>query len=138
MNLDLSKELDRKKAQSRLNKLMLKGARIELKAYQGGKTYSQLKYLHAIIKIWAFENKLTLREAKELIKYSLDYTYKKEGYEFLKSFQDASKEELFVFIQNFRTWSDTNGTYLMSADEYKGQIDEVEFEVGKFKHHLQC
>ena len=129
MLLDLSKQFEAKKAQTKLEQLIKKGAKIELIEKRAIRSVKQNSYLHAVITIFAIEYGETIEYTKQQIFkatvnaeiFIYERANKKTGEvrEDLRSSKDVSTQEMNVAIERFRNFASENGIYIMDADEFK-------------------
>lgn len=133
MKLDLSKEIDQKRAKSYLDNLMEKGSRIELKKVVSKRTTSQNSYLHVCLTIFSKETGYTISESKDLFSDMLPelMLYDKKGRTFRRSTSDLSTAELSEFIEKVREVCNNQlGIYVPDAEEYLISKFEIEREYG--------
>lgn len=129
MLLDLSKQFEAKKAETKLSQLIKKGAKIELTEKNAMRSVKQNSYLHAILTIFAVEYGETIEYTKQTIfkatvnadLFIYERTNKKTGEirEALLSSKDISKDEMIIAIERFRKFASENGIYIMDAEEFK-------------------
>ena len=129
MLLDLSKQFEANKAETKLDQLIKKGAKIELIEKREVRSIKQNSYLHAIITIFAIEYGETIEYTKQQIFKAVvnpgifiyERVNKKSGEirEALKSSSDLTTEEINISIERFRNFAAENGIYIMDADEFK-------------------
>ena len=134
MIYDLSKQIDRSRAEKRFVQLMGEAVKIELKK-KVKRSLNQNSYLHVIIGFFALETGYTSVEAKQIYKECTPqvYEYKKDDKKFIRSSADISTSEMSITINRFRDYSSSEaGVYLPSADE-KEFLKECEREIEKNK-----
>lgn len=135
MKLDLSKPYDLNRARQYFNKLIKKGAKVELKEYRNQRSLSQNAYLHVLFTIIANDTGYTVEEAKTAIKRRCDFMiYTKNTEKFLRSTTDLDTKEMTDFIDWLRLFSmEELDVYLPTPDEYlQGQ-----FEIEKELEHVK-
>lgn len=144
MIYDTSKDFDRQRAITRLNHLISKGRKIELKAIEK-RSLSQNSYLHLLLSLLAMETGNTLDYVKEIFyKRAANkelFVREKEDeilgkVEYLRSSADLSKEEMTLSIDRFRDWSSqTAGIYLPTANEQEF-LASIEYEMSRYKQWI--
>ena len=131
MKYNLSSTIDQQRAILRLETLIKRGAKIELKEFQPIRSMPQHRYAHKCIEIF-FVKELgyTMDEgkivAKQLFAQDNDWsTYTIGEHTFFKSFGMSgdvdklfNKEETMVFIEWIRNLANEHGTYIASAEDY--------------------
>ena len=116
MKLDLNKELDRQKFQTRSAHLLEKRKKVELKEIVKARTYSQNSYAHVLFSLFGMEFGYTLEEAKTHAKRKCPFMqYENKGEKFLKKTSKLDKKEMTDFIEWFRTYAGKQGCYLPSS-----------------------
>jgi len=134
MRLDLSKNIDRTRAAAYMNKLIEKGAKIELKQFKPKRSLSQNSYLHLALSIIANESGYSLAETKTLMKRQYGLMYEKNGQKFLKSTSQLDTKEMTDFIDFLRSFSlEQLGAYILSPEEFL----ENQFYVLKELDHVK-
>ena len=129
MLLDLTKQFEINKAETKLSQLIKKGAKIELTEKKAMRSVKQNSYLHAILTIFSVEYGETIEYTKQTIfkatvnaeLFIYERTNKKTGEirEDLKSTKNISKDEMNIAIERFRNFASENGIYIMDAEEFK-------------------
>ena len=129
MLLDLTKQFEINKAETKLSQLIKKGAKIELTEKKAMRSVKQNSYLHAILTIFAVEYGETIEYTKQnIFKATVNsdlFIYERtnkitgEIREALLSSKDISKDEMIIAIEKFRKFSSENGIYIMDAEEFK-------------------
>lgn len=135
MKLDLSNDIDKKRAEIYFKKLQQKEAKIDLKEVKPRRSISQNSYLHVCFSIMALETGYNLEEIKVLLKrtYGEGMIYKKNGHKFLRSTADLNKEEITYFIDWLRDFSQKEfDCYIPTSQEYL----ENQFMIDKQYEHL--
>lgn len=139
MKLDLSTEFDQNKARTRLETLIQRGAKIELKEFIPVRSLEHHRYAHKCIEIF-FTKELgyTVDEGKQKAKmlFAQEYdwaTYEVNGDRFFKSFAMTgdndkifNREETTIFIDWLRNLANEHGTYIPTPDEYFMHQWEIE------------
>lgn len=95
----------------------------------------QNKYLHLIIGWFGNEFGYTLEEAKMIYKMLNKeiYFYEKDGFDFVRSSADISKEDMTRSIECFRKYSNEMGCYLPEPDEQEYLLAiKIELENSKY------
>lgn len=137
MKLDLSKSFDASKALNRLQQLIEKGAKIELREILKKRTINQNSYLHACISLFAVEFGYTLEEAKTHLKRECEFMRYVKGDEvFLKQTSGMDTKQLSDFIEWIRNYSSEKGCYIPSAGEYLENQFYIDKEIEKNKCFL--
>jgi len=129
MLLDLTKQFEINKAETKLQQLIKKGAKIELTEKKAMRSVKQNSYLHAILTIFAVEYGEQIEYVKQTIfkatvnadLFIYERTNKITGEirEALLSSKDISKDEMIIAIEKFRKFASENGIYIMDAEEFK-------------------
>ena len=129
MLLDLTKQFEINKAETKLSQLIKKGAKIELTEKKAMRSVKQNSYLHAILTIFAIEYGEQIEYVKQTIfkatvnadLFIYERTNKITGEirEALLSSKDISKDEMIIAIEKFRKFASENGIYIMDAEEFK-------------------
>ena len=131
MKFNLSKDLDKKIAQERFNKMLSKGSKIELKEFRFKRTLDQNRYLHVCIAYVCLDTGYTREEAKIVLKREYGLVYDKAGVKFLRSTKDLDTKECADFIEWIRNFSLDNGSYIPTPEEYLENQFEIEKEFEK-------
>ncbi|MBG7630640.1 MAG: hypothetical protein IZT56_09425 [Bacteroidetes bacterium] len=129
MLLDLTKQFEINKAETKLSQLIKKGAKIELTEKKSMRSVKQNSYLHCILTIFAIEYGEQIEYVKQTIfkatvnadLFIYERTNKITGEirEALLSSKDISKDEMIIAIEKFRKFASENGIYIMDAEEFK-------------------
>lgn len=141
MKFDLSKDIDRKKATTRLDALIKKGAKAEIKEHRGVRSVNQNSYLHVCIGMVALETGYTIEEAKTELKREFSKTergrfslYEKNGKKFLMSTALYDSKQMTNFIEFIRDLaSEQLGCYIPTSEEYLTLQFEIDKELEKLK-----
>ena len=115
---DLSKPEDLKSAQVYFDKLVKDGSKIELRKIAPKRTINQNSYVHALFTLWGTHFGYSVDEAKQVIKSHLGYVYEKKGVWFCERTSEMDTKQLAIFIDKFRNWSNSEGLYLPTSEEY--------------------
>ncbi len=119
MKLDLSNQIDQKRAESYLAKLIEKQARIEIKKFYAKRTLSQNAYFHVACTILSDYSGYTVDEMKIIIKDQLEFmTYTKHGHKFYVSSADLDKIKFMALVDYTRDFGDQNGCYIMTPEDW--------------------
>ncbi len=119
MLLDLSNNIDLKKADEYFCKLKSLGSKIEIKKIIPKRTTSLNSYLHVCISLYAIHFGYTLDEAKTLLKRLCSFMiYEKNGVKFLKKTSKMNNRECSDFVEWIRNHSSKEGCYIPSSEEY--------------------
>ncbi len=130
MKLDLSNEIDRKRAGSYLAKLIEKQARIEIKKFIPKRTIQQNKYFHMACSILSDYSGYTVDEMKIIIKDQLEFmTYTKHGHRFYISSADLDKIAFIALVDYVRDFGEQHGCYIPTPAEYLESQFEIEREL---------
>ncbi len=134
MIYNLSKYIDRQRAQKRFDELMDERTKIELKKKQK-RSLRQNNYLYLLIGFFALETGYTKIESKTIYKEQSPeiYEYEKDGHKFIRSSANLTTTEMAITIDKFRNYSSSEaGLYLPEANE-QAFLDEIEREIEKNK-----
>lgn len=119
MKLDLSKDFDINKARTRLESLISKGSKIELREVTKPRTRDQNAYFHVCMAILGDYAGYTIDEMKIIIKDQLEFmTYEKNGHRFYVSTADLDKELFTKLIDFTRSFGENHGCYIPTPDQY--------------------
>lgn len=135
MIYDLSKEIDRQRAQGRFDTLLEEKTVITL-TKKAKRTLRQNSYLHLILAWFSIETGYTASESKQMYKRVNReiYEYEKEGIVYIRESSDLSTEEMALSIDRWRNYSaDKAGVYLPEANQ-EAFLTEIEIEMSKNKH----
>lgn len=146
MIYNLSKVIDQNKAKDRIDWLISKGKRIELKEIREKRTSLQNRYFHLLINYWALEYGETFEFTKQevfkrLVNPDTFVTTRKnpksgKEREELKSSADIDTKEMTDCIDRFKNWSVTKtGIRLPDANEHEF-IDHIQNEIDKNRQWL--
>ena len=108
-----------------MSKLISDGAMVELKRITTKRTLDQNAYIHVLFNLFGLEFGYTLTEAKTIVKrhFADIFVYEKNGTKFLGHTSEMNTKQMTDFIDRFRRWSESEGCYLPTPDEYRGKYD---------------
>lgn len=143
MVYDLSSDFQRKSFLARMDKLMEKGAMVELteKAFRSP---NQNRYLHLLIGVVAIETGNTLEDAKkwyfkETCNPDLFHVQHRDKMgnciDHIRSTAELTKEEMSTAIDRFKRWGAENGIYMPNPDD-ASLLKAIEIEMGRMKSYL--
>ena len=143
MVYDLSSDFQRKSFLARMDKLMEKGAVVELteKAFRSP---NQNRYLHLLIGVVAIETGNTLEDAKkwyfkETCNPDLFHVQHRDKMgnciDHIRSTAELTKEEMSTAIDRFKRWGAENGIYMPNPDD-ESLLKAIETEMGRMKSYL--
>ena len=118
-----SKTLEANQLKMRVDKLIEKGAMVELKEKRKkvNRTIDQNAYYHLIITFYGSEVGYTSEEMKMIIKTEISpeiYQYEKGGHIFYKSSADLSLVEMKLSIEQILHHAALHGIYIPSSGEH--------------------
>jgi len=137
MKYDLSLPIDQSRARVKIESLIQKGAKVELKKFQPVRSMPAHKYAHVCIEMFGRDLGYTIDEAKQVFKKLFASerewaTYTVNGETFLKSFEMKEGEKYFnseetaIFIDWLRNLANEHGCFIPSSDEYLIHQWEIE------------
>ena len=143
MVYDLSSDFQRKSFLAKMDKLMEKGAVVELteKAFRSP---NQNRYLHLLIGVVAIETGNTLEDAKkwyfkETCNPDLFHVQHRDKMgnciDHIRSTAELTKEEMSTAIDRFKRWGAENGIYMPNPDD-ASLLKAIEIEMGRMKSYL--
>jgi len=117
---DLENKLEQHKIIQRLEWLIDKQAKVELKEVRKPRTIKQNAYLHVCISLFAIECGYTLDEAKTLLKRQCQFMrYEKNDNLFLRRTREMDTKELTEFVEWIRNYASLEvGLYIPTSEEY--------------------
>jgi hypothetical protein len=115
---NLAGEVPQQKAKAYLDKLIAKGAQVEIVEKRKPRTRNQNAYFWALMSLFGVDTGYTKDEASVVFKRKLGMVYEKEGQKFLRSTASLDVKEMTQYIEKVRNYSALQGIYLPSADEY--------------------
>lgn len=137
MKLDLSKELDKKRATVYFNRLLEEGRKVEIKRLYDSRTLPQNRYLHVVISFFCMETGYTIEEAKQLLynNFGSFMVYEKNGVVFTRSSSDLTTQEMTELIEWIRNVAcfENLGVYVPTPEEYITMQFEVEQYIEQVK-----
>lgn len=146
MKLDLSISFEAKKAQTRLDHLISKGAKIELIEKKKKRTVNQNSYFHALFCIFGMHFGNDLYYVKQVIfKIEVNRELFKRTYvdedtgevlTYWRSTADLDTKEMTLAIERFRNYSSQNGLYLLTSEEYLDNYFHIQQEIDNHKQYL--
>ena len=137
MFLDFTKEIDVKKGQAYIAKLIEDKSKAELSKKQENRTIKLNSYLHVCIHLYAIGFSWTLAESKTFLKRECGFmVYEKNGVPFLKKTSKLDNLECSKFVEWIRNFSAVHGCYIPDADEYKANKYEIDKEINNNKQFL--
>ena len=143
MQYDLKSEFQRKAFQSKVDKLLEKGAVVEL-SEKTFRSKNQNNYLHLLIGVVAMETGTTMDYCKEwyfkrLCNKDLFVTTRVDRYagqvEVVRSSADLTKEEMSTAIDRFKRWGAENGIYMPNPGD-ESLLREIAVEMGRMSKYL--
>lgn len=143
MQYDLKSEFQLKAFQSKVEKLLEKGAVVELTEKEF-RSRNQNSYLHLLIGVVAMETGTTLDYCKEwyfkrLCNKDLFVTTRADRYagqvEVVRSSADLTKEEMSTAIDRFKRWGAENGIYMPNPGD-ESLLREIAVEMGRMSKYL--
>lgn len=143
MQYDLKSEFQLKAFQSKVEKLLEKGAVVEL-SEKTFRSRNQNSYLHLLIGVVAMETGTTLDYCKEwyfkrLCNKDLFVTTRADRYagqvEVVRSSADLTKEEMSTAIDRFKRWGAENGIYMPNPGD-ESLLREIAVEMGRMSKYL--
>ncbi len=132
MKLDLSKEIDRQKANAYFLKLLSEKAKIEIKKFAKPRSISQHGYLHVCLAYFCLETGYSIEESKDVFAGMLPdlMQYEKNGMRFRKSTSDLNTEEMNTLIDTIRSFcNDHFGLYIPTPEQYYADKFSIDREL---------
>ena len=112
MKYDLTKDTEVKRLKRRLEFLLEKESKVELKEIRKTRTLSQNAYLHVVITLYGIEYGYTIEESKTLLKRTCEFmAYEKNGNKFLKTTRGMDTKEMTEFIESAREETEDDFMY---------------------------
>lgn len=146
MLFDLSADFGRRSFETYAEKLLQKGARVDLKEFRPQRTDRQNRYLHLIINFFALQYGETadyvkahyFKEAANaaLFVRTKDDRLTGQDVTVLRSSAELSVEELSEAIERFKNWSAKEAGILLPDAIDREALDFVEYEIKKNKKWL--
>lgn len=138
MKYDLSKEIDRNKAQARFDFLMDDQSKVNLSKIRAKITIKQNAFLHVVFNLYALNYGDTLDEAKSDLKRGFGWVYtKKNGKRYLSRTRDKDTKEIATFIDWIRNKaSKEGGFYIPTSEEYLIEHFAIDKQIQDAKEFL--
>lgn len=146
MKLDLNISFDKLKAKKRFNKLLEKGAKIELREIKPPRSLRQNAYQHALFSLYGIEFGHKAEYVKQVVfkieanreLFIQEHVDQETGEitNYLKSSADLLQDENNLAITRFRNLSSERGLYLPSGQEYLESKFYIDKEIDSHKEHL--
>jgi len=137
MKYDLNIELDLIKFKERVNFLIDKKSKIEIRKITKQRTIKQNSYLHVVITLFAIYFGYTIAEAKTLLKRKCNFmTYEKKGVKFLQSTANLNSKEMTIFIDYIRNLASKEGCYIPTSNEYLINKYSIDKEIENNNQYL--
>jgi hypothetical protein len=143
MQYDLKSEYQLKAFQSKVEKLLEKGAVVEL-TEKTFRSRNQNSYLHLLIGVVAMETGNTLEDVKreyfkDLVNPDIFRSYRTDNrgntIRVYRSSADVSKEEMSIAIDRFKRWGLQNGIYMPNPGD-ESLLREIAVEMGRMSKYL--
>lgn len=143
MQYDLKSEYQLKAFQSKVEKLLEKGAVVEL-TEKTFRSRNQNSYLHLLIGVVAMETGNTLADVKEYYFKEICNSdlfhrqhFDKLGncIDTIRSSADLTKEEMSIAIDRFKRWGAENGIYMPNPGD-ESLLREIAVEMGRMSKYL--
>lgn len=143
MQYDLKSEFQLKAFQSKVEKLLERGAVVEL-SEKTFRSRNQNSYLHLLIGVVAMETGNTLADVKEYYFKEICNSdlfhrqhFDKLGncIDTIRSSADLTKEEMSTAIDRFKRWGAENGIYMPNPGD-ESLLREIAVEMGRNKAYL--
>ncbi len=132
MKLDLSKEIDRQKANAYFLKLLSEKAKVEIKKYSNPRSINQNGYLHVCLAYFCLETGYSINEAKDVFASMLPdlMQYEKNGMRFRRSTSDLNTKEMTLLIDTIRSFcNDQLGIYIPTSEQYYADKFNIDREL---------
>ena len=143
MQYDLKSDYQLKAFQSKVEKLLEKGAVVEL-TEKTFRSRNQNSYLHLLIGVVAMETGNTLADVKEYYFKEICNSdlfhrqhFDKLGncIDTIRSSADLTKEEMSIAIDRFKRWGAENGIYMPNPGD-ESLLREIAVEMGRMSKYL--
>lgn len=143
MQYDLTSDFQRKAFLSKVDKILERGAVVEL-TEKTFRSKSQNNYLHLLIGVVAMETGNTLADVKDLYfkrlcNRDLFITTKTDKFagevEVVRSSADLTEEEMSIAIDRFKRWGSQNNIYMPNPGD-ESLLREIAIEMGRNKAYL--
>ena len=137
MYLDFANEIDVKRGENHLRKLIESKSKSEVRGISGKRTIKLNSYLHVCITLYAIHFGSTLEEAKTDLKRLCSFmVYEKNGSKYLKETKKLNNDDCSKFVEWIRNFSAQNGCYIPDAEEYKTNKYTIDKEINNHKQYL--
>jgi hypothetical protein len=137
MYLDFANEIDVKRGENHLRKLIESKSKSEVRGISGKRTVKLNSYLHVCIDLYAIYFGSTSEEAKTDLKRLCSFmVYKKNGSKYLKETKKLNNDDCSKFVEWIRNFSAQNGCYIPDAEEYKTNKYTIDKEINNHKQYL--
>jgi hypothetical protein len=137
MDFDFSNNMDVKKAETYMVKLIASKSKASLTKHIQKRTIPLNSYLHVCITLYAIHFGYTLYEAKIFLKRECGFmVYENKGLKYLKETSKLNNEDCSKFVEFIRNYSSMNGCYIPDADEYKTNKFNIDKEINNYKQYL--
>jgi hypothetical protein len=143
MQYDLKSDYQLKAFQSKVEKLLERGAVVEL-TEKTFRSRNQNSYLHLLIGVVAMETGNTLEDVKreyfkDLVNPDIFRSYRTDNrgntIRVYRSSADVSKEEMSIAIDRFKRWGAENGIYMPNPGD-ESLLREIAVEMGRMSKYL--
>lgn len=143
MQYDLKSDYQLKAFQSKVEKLLERGAVVEL-TEKTFRSRNQNSYLHLLIGVVAMETGNTLEDVKreyfkDLVNPDIFRSYRTDNrgntIRVYRSSADVSKEEMSIAIDRFKRWGLQNGIYMPNPGD-ESLLREIAVEMGRMSKYL--
>jgi hypothetical protein len=137
MLLDFANEIDVKRGENHLRKLIESKSKSEIKGISGKRTVKLNSYLHVCISLYSIHFGYTLNESKTDLKRLCSFmVYEKNGSKYLKETKKLNNDDCSKFVEWIRNFSSQNGCYIPDAEEYKTNKYTIDKEINNHKQYL--
>lgn len=143
MKYNLADNLDRNQAISKFKNLLDKKARVEVKEIKPRRSLSSNAYYHVCVSLFAIEFGWTMQEAKDQLKKLCPFMrYEKISKRtgkmvvFYKQTSLMDSKEMTEYIEWIRNYSNQNGCYLPTPEEYYNGRERIDNTIENHKQYL--
>ena len=115
-----SNPIEADKARLRLDKLIEKGAKVDMTEKRGNRTLQQNNYLHLLLSYYGLEIGYTLEEMKEIFKRDICpsiFKYNKGNHTFYRSTAELNTLEMTKAIEHLKEHAEIHGYPLPDAED---------------------
>jgi hypothetical protein len=137
MRYVLKGELQIQAARQRLERLIDKGATVDLVEKQKPRTNPQNAWYWYCICSLGLEMGYTKDEMHIAAKRELKFWYEKDGQRFLRSTASLAVAEMSDYIERLRSWAEALGYPLPSADQYHAHRQDLDEYIDANSHRLK-